>query len=279
MTGAGSAANGRFFCVAVLTVGLVIGAGSGAEAARYYWSDGDARLLSARAQALFAATQAAAWPGAEDREARQGRGQAAGPADHRHLDQPAEVEGLRCPRCFRGNRRFPPACAAIPRRWACSASFRSTSSTAPTSTATRRCPTCSGSHGPVWRCMPGAAGLSGLAWLHPHADGVRHQDVELDPDGRPRRRHARRADARDLRACAAPAQKVAPQPVAAVEPQPTKRSTPRPARARSRPRCNTSRPEAANTKAASPAAANVGADLTLRTSLGHDDSIKTCRAG
>jgi hypothetical protein len=41
MTGAGSAANGRFFCVAVLAVGLVIGAGSQAEAARYYWSDGE----------------------------------------------------------------------------------------------------------------------------------------------------------------------------------------------------------------------------------------------
>src|SRR4051812_16793070 len=40
MTGAGSAANGRFCCVAVLAVGLVIGAGSQAEAARYYWSDG-----------------------------------------------------------------------------------------------------------------------------------------------------------------------------------------------------------------------------------------------
>jgi len=41
MTGAGSAANGRFFCVAVLAVGLVVGAGSRAEAARYYWSDGE----------------------------------------------------------------------------------------------------------------------------------------------------------------------------------------------------------------------------------------------
>src|SRR4051794_19004764 len=40
MTGAGSAANGRFCCVAVLAVGLVIGAGSQADAARYYWSDG-----------------------------------------------------------------------------------------------------------------------------------------------------------------------------------------------------------------------------------------------
>src|SRR6266704_803930 len=41
MTGAGPTANGRFFCVAVLAVGLVIGAGSQAEAARYYWSDGE----------------------------------------------------------------------------------------------------------------------------------------------------------------------------------------------------------------------------------------------
>ena len=41
MTGAGSAANGRFCCVAVLAVGLVIGAGSQAQAARYYWSDGE----------------------------------------------------------------------------------------------------------------------------------------------------------------------------------------------------------------------------------------------
>jgi lipoprotein-anchoring transpeptidase ErfK/SrfK len=40
MTGAGSAANGRFSCVAVLAVGLVICAGSQSQAARYYWSDG-----------------------------------------------------------------------------------------------------------------------------------------------------------------------------------------------------------------------------------------------
>src|SRR3982750_251737 len=45
MTGAGSAANGRFCCVAVLAVGLVIGAGSQAEAARYYWSDGGPYVL------------------------------------------------------------------------------------------------------------------------------------------------------------------------------------------------------------------------------------------
>jgi len=37
MTGAGSAANGRFCCVAVLAVGLAIGAGSQAQAAHYYY--------------------------------------------------------------------------------------------------------------------------------------------------------------------------------------------------------------------------------------------------
>src|SRR3954447_2592151 len=41
MTGAGLTANGRYCCVAVLAVGLVIGAGTQAEAARYYWSDGE----------------------------------------------------------------------------------------------------------------------------------------------------------------------------------------------------------------------------------------------
>ena len=41
MTGAGCAANGRFCCVAVLAVGLVIGVGPQAQAARYYWSDGE----------------------------------------------------------------------------------------------------------------------------------------------------------------------------------------------------------------------------------------------
>ena len=47
------------------------------------------------------------------------------------------------------------------------------------------------------------AGLSGVAWLHPHADGVCREDVELDQDGRARRHHARRDHARQLLASVA----------------------------------------------------------------------------
>ena len=42
------------------------------------------------------------------------------------------------------------------------------------------------------------AGLSGVARLHPHADGVCREDVELDQDGRARRHHAWRDHAGQL---------------------------------------------------------------------------------
>jgi hypothetical protein len=41
MTGVGTAANGRIFCITVLAAGLVIGASSRAHSALYYWTDGE----------------------------------------------------------------------------------------------------------------------------------------------------------------------------------------------------------------------------------------------
>ena len=63
-----------------------------------------------------------------------------------------------------------------------------------------------------------AARLSGVAWLHPHADGVCREDVELDPDGRARHHHARLMTPANFAHPLLAAQKVVPLPLIANDP-------------------------------------------------------------
>jgi hypothetical protein len=80
-----------------------------------------------------------------------------------------------------------------------------------------------------------------------------------------------------------PTEKVTPQPVAAIEPEADKPVGANAGKGALESKVTKSDSassesadsEAAKTKAASSAAANVGADLVLRTSLGHEDSVKT----
>jgi len=75
-----------------------------------------------------------------------------------------------------------------------------------------------------------------------------------------------------------PTQKVAPQPVAAVEPNAGKPGGAAAAKAALEAKVTSpgsANPESTNTMSASPAAADAGTDLPLRTSVGHDESVKT----
>jgi len=282
MTGAGSAANGRFFCVAVLAVGLVIGAGSQAEAAYYYWSNGEPyfyrpvpRLFSRQHKARHA--QAPKTQKTE-RDAAKPQGPliiaisinqqrlkvydaqgvfAESPVSTgmRGHSTPMGVFSVIQKHKFHRSNIYSNAPMPYMQRitWSGVAMHAGV------------LPGYPASHGCIR--MPMAFAIKMWNWTRMGARVV-VTPGELTP--------ATFAHA------LLPAQKVAPQPVAAVEPQadtPVGAKSGKGALEARSAMSEAANSEAANTMAARAADANVGADLALRTSLGRDDSVKIVPSG
>ena len=156
---------------------------------------------------------------------RQGRGrhqgnqrQAAGPADHRGLDRSAEGPRLRRQRPVRrkpgvdGHEGSFDPDGRVQRH--------PEEQDAPLQHLQRRTDALHAAHHLVGRCdaRRRIARLSGVARLHPHADGVCREDVELDQDGRARHRHAGPITPANFSHPLLVAQKVVPQPLIANDP-------------------------------------------------------------
>ena len=121
-----TAFSNAFWRIAVLAAAGIVGAASPAEAApSVFWPDYYEPVSAAAARAP-ARAQIHQESTSQDRRCREGCPEAAGAADHRHLDREAESSRSTTPTASSRRRRYPPACAGIRRRWACSASSRST---------------------------------------------------------------------------------------------------------------------------------------------------------
>ena len=159
-------------------------------------------------------------PAAKNEAARQGnQRQAARATDHCDLDRAAKGQGLRQQRVVRGKSgvdrhegAFDPD-GRVQRH--------PEEQDAPLQYLQRRADALHAAHHLVGHCdaCRRAAGLSGVARLHPHADGVCREDVELDQDGRARDRLARRDLAANFSHPLLVAQKVVPQPLIADDPK------------------------------------------------------------
>ena len=193
--------TGRLWRIAVLTAAGAIGAASQAEAALYYWSDSEPGF-SRPAPAASQRRQKPRRNAAKKIEAPEDF-QTAGTADHRDLDRSAKTQGLRRQRILRGNADF----HRHARPFDADGRLQRHPETqaAPLQHLQRRADAVHAADHVVGRrhACRRAARLSGFPRLHPHADGVRREDVELDQDGRPRRRHPRRDDACRILASAA----------------------------------------------------------------------------
>ena len=286
MTGAGSAANGRFFWVAVLAVGLVIGADSRADAARNYWSDGEPDFY--RPAPRPSARQHKARHGQAQRTEKSERGAAKpqGPliiaiSINQQTLKVYDAHGVFAESPvstgMRGHSTPMGVFSVIQKH-----KFHRSNiySNAPMPYMQRITwsgvamhagvlPGYPASHGCIR--MPMAFAIKMWNWTRMGARVV-VTPGELTP--------ATFAHA------LLPSQKVAPQPVAAVEPEADKPVGAKTGNGALEAKTSISstiseaaNSEVANTKAASSAAADVGADLALRTSLGHDDGVKTVPSG
>ena len=185
-------ATERFWQIAVLTAAGAISLASPAEASRYYWSEYDPGFHARPVRAAATAAAAGAPPSGQENRGAEGVGQAAGTAGHRDLDRQANPEDLRRQRTFRGNadlhRHEGPSDAdgRLQRH--------SKTQAAPFQHLQQRADAVHATDHLVRNCHARrrSAGLPGVARLHPHADGFRRTDVELDQDGRAGHRHARR---------------------------------------------------------------------------------------
>ena len=160
-------------------------------------------ILSTRTKRTSSpATDAPAFA-AQDRRCRKGNGrQAAWTANHRDLDRPAKGQDLRRQRFFcrksgldRHEGSFDPDGRLQRYPEAQAASLQHLQQRADALYAAYHLVGCCDA------CRRPAR-LSGVARLHPHADGVCREDVELDQDGRARHHHARRDHAREFLASA-----------------------------------------------------------------------------
>jgi hypothetical protein len=282
MTGAGSAANGLFFRVAVLAVGLVIGAGSRAEAARYYWSDGEPDFF-----------RPAPRPSWRQHKARHGQA----PKTEKPERDAAKPQGPLIIAISINQQRLKVYDA------------RGVFAESPVSTGMRGHSTPMGVFSVIQKHkfhrsniysnapMPymqritwsGVAMHAGVLPGYPASHGC----IRMPMAFAIKMWNWTRMGARvvvtpgeltptTFAHALLPTQKVTPQPVAAVEPETDKPVGGK--TGKSAPEANSTiseaaNSEAANTKAASSAAANVGADLALRTSLGDGGSVKTVPSG
>ena len=282
MTGAGSAANGRFFCVAVLAVGLVIGADSRAEAARYYWSHGEPDFY---------------WP-------------APRPWSRPHKARHGQAQKTEKPERDAAKPQGPLIIAiSINQQRLKVYDAHGVFAESPVSTGMRGHPTPMGVFSVIQKHkfhrsniysnapMPymqritwsGVAIHAGVLPGYPASHGCIRMPMAFAIKMWNWTRMGARVVVTPGELTPAtfahallPSQKVAPQPIAAVEPdadEPVGAKTSKGALEAknpiSSPISEAANSEAANTKAASSAAANVGVDLALRTSLGHDDGVKT----
>jgi lipoprotein-anchoring transpeptidase ErfK/SrfK len=286
MTGAGSAANGRFFCVAVLAVGLVIGADSRAEAARYYWSHGEPDFY---------------WP-------------APRPWSRQHKVRHGQAQKTEKPERDAAKPQGPLIIAiSINQQRLKIYDAHGVFAESPVSTGMRGHPTPMGVFSVIQKHkfhrsniysnapMPymqritwsGVAMHAGVLPGYPASHGCIRMPMAFAIKMWNWTRMGARVVVTPGELTPAtfahallPSQKVAPQPIAAVEPEadePVGAKTSKGALEAkspiSSPISEAANSEAANTKAASSAAADVGADLALRTSLGHDESVKTAPNG
>ena len=183
----------RFWQIAMLTAASSLVAVPQADAAAlFYWQDSDPSYYRPVPMAQPRKPKARR-PSAKTEAAVQGnQRQAAGTADHRGLDRAAEGPHLRRQRLVRrkpgvdGHEGSFDPDGRVQRH--------PEEQDAPLQHLQRRTDALHAAHHLVGRCAAcrRTAGLSGVARLHPHADGVCREDVELDQDGRARHHHARR---------------------------------------------------------------------------------------
>ena len=279
MTGAGSAANGRFFCVAVLAVGLVIGADSRAEAAHYYWSDGEPDFYRPAPKPFFPK------PFSRQPKARHGQAQKTEKPER----DAAKPQGPLIIAISINQQRLKVYDA------------RGVFAESPVSTGMRGHPTPMGVFSVIQKHkfhrsniysnapMPymqritwsGVAMHAGVLPGYPASHGCIRMPMAFAIKMWNWTRMGARVVVTPGELTPAtfahallPSQKVAPQPIAAVEPE---ADSPVGAKS-SKGTLEAANSEAANTETAS-STANFGADLALRTSLGHDDSVKTAPSG
>jgi hypothetical protein len=283
MTGAGSAANGRFCCVAVLAVGLVIGAGSQAQAARYYWSDGQPDF---------------------DRPAPR-------PSPRRHKERTSQFQKKGKPERESSRPQGPLIIAiSINQQRLKIYDANGVFAESPVSTGMRGHSTPMGvfsviqkqklHHSNIYSNAPmpfmqritwsGVAMHAGVLPGYPASHGCIRMPMAFAVKMYNWTRMGARVVVTPGELSPAtfahallPTEKVTPQPVAAIEPEADKPVGANAGKGALESKVTKSDSassesadsEAAKTKAASSAAANVGADLVLRTSLGHEDSVKT----
>ena len=270
MTGAGLTANGRYCCVAVLAVGLVIGAGSQAEAARYYWSDGEPYYLYPPAPRPF------------PRQHKARHGQA----------QKTQTQKTAKPERDAAKPQGPLVIAiSINQQRLKIYDAHGVFAESPVSTGMRGHSTPMGvfsviqkhklHHSNIYSNAPmpymqritwsGVAMHAGVLPGYPASHGCIRMPMAFAIKMWNWTRMGARVVVTPGELTPAtfahallPTQKVAPQPIAAVEPDADKPT-----------KSESASSEGANLKAASSATANAGTDLALRTSFGRDESVKT----
>ena len=183
----------RFWQIAMLTAaGTLVAAPQADAAALFYWQDSDPGYYRPAPMAQPRKPKARR-PSAKTAAPPQGnQRQAAWAADHRGLDRAAEGSRLRQQRPVRrepgvdGHEGSFDPDGRVQRH--------PEAQDAPLQHLQRRADALHAAHHLVGRCdaCRRIARLSGVARLHPHADGLCREDVELDQDGRARHHHARR---------------------------------------------------------------------------------------